>query len=222
MTQKNDNFYFSSSKKTKKKKQTKYPKHDRIEPSSKFWLGRGGAIALGYYGMNSDYNNDGGGLGESLLAEFMTDSVVSNSQFAVAMGQNHPVGRNKVRKAFRIHPKEYEEEAEVAQVSQTGGARSGNKIDQARQLFQALINRPDMNRQAMLDTFKTRVGVTHSTAVSYYERLAKEAGLTNQNDRQDLGKSIDMRGSLALQHNRPTQPVEQLPADTHKDFQDQS
>lgn len=71
-------------------------------------------------------------------------------------------------------PNESEEEQEV----------TGNKIDLARQLFQSLINRPDMNRQGIIDQFMSQIGVTHSTAVSYYERIAKEFGLTKK-DKDD-------------------------------------
>lgn len=62
-----------------------------------------------------------------------------------------------------------------------------NKIDSARQLFQSLINRPDANRQNIIKQFEQQIGVTNSTAVSYYERLAKEAGITKDGDKQELG-----------------------------------
>jgi len=96
---------------------------------------------------------------------------------------------------------------------------TGNKIDLARQLFQTLINRPDMNRQSIIQHFVDRVGVTHSTAVSYYERLAKEAGLTRTDDKEDLGQSIDMTAGTKTPPS--TAPIKELPADTHAELTDE-
>jgi len=84
----------------------------------------------------------------------------------------------------RKNPKETEEEQET----------TVNKIDVARRLFQTLMNRPDLSRKDIIQQFIDHVGVTHSTAVSYYERLAKEAGMTNVDDKEDLGAGVDMGG----------------------------
>lgn len=81
-------------------------------------------------------------------------------------------------------PNQKEEEEEPSAGRGKGGP---NKIDSARQLFQALINRPDASRQAIIQQFEQKINVTHSTAVSYYERLAKEAGLTGKDGDQDIG-----------------------------------
>lgn len=66
---------------------------------------------------------------------------------------------------------EYEEDQE-----QSGGAP---KINQARQLFQQMAQQPNITRSDIIDAFIKQINVTDSTAVSYYERLAKEAGLTH-------------------------------------------
>lgn len=222
--------------KTKKKKKKKYPKSQRVK-SSKGRNYYGG----GMYGHNHDQDSGGdggggdggGGMGESVeskgsfITELLNGSIPgtfsSNVLAATAFGQNKP--SHKLRRLHRLgnrFPSDdaNEEDAEVTPsvggVGNVGGG-SGNKIDQARQLFQSLINRPDMNRQAMIQQFQDQVGVTDSTAVSYYERLAKEAGLTNQDDRQDLGQSVDMRGAMPPQG----QPVDELPADQDNQFQDQ-
>jgi hypothetical protein len=120
--------------------------------------------------------SDGGGIGESFLIELLGAALptVFSSNVNMSTALTHG-----------------EEEAETTMGGGSGGGGGGNKIDKARQLFQALINRPDANRQGIIDQFIQQVGVTHSTAVSYYERLAKEAGLTNQNDKEDLGASFD-------------------------------
>lgn len=61
-----------------------------------------------------------------------------------------------------------------------GGQGAGTKIHRARVLFKQLVNNPDLGRGDIIEQFISQLGVTESTAVSYYERLAKEAGLTNQ------------------------------------------
>ena len=100
---------------------------------------------------------------------------------------------------------------------QTTGKKSGpNKIDIARQMFQALINRPDATRQGIIQAFEQKINVTHSTAVSYYERLAKEAGLTGGEDKQDLGDDAGM-GDTEMTAGGP---VDELPADTSLELDD--
>jgi hypothetical protein len=57
------------------------------------------------------------------------------------------------------------------------------KQARARQMFTALVNQ-GMPRQDIIDQFMKNIGVTNSTATSYYQRLAKEAGLTTSGDRE--------------------------------------
>lgn len=57
----------------------------------------------------------------------------------------------------------------------------------ARQLFSGLVNQ-GKSRQEIIDQFMKQIGVTNSTAVSYYQRLAKEAGLTGSGDREMPGQ----------------------------------
>lgn len=65
---------------------------------------------------------------------------------------------------------DWEEEAES----------TGSKIDMARSIFAQMVNAPNTTRKQIIHAMMKRAGVTHSTAVSYYERLAKEAGITNK------------------------------------------
>jgi hypothetical protein len=86
---------------------------------------------------------------------------------AVAMGKMN----NDPDHGLSTNPDEftddYEEEPEV------------NLVDQARQLFQTLVHHPDSNRASILNAFIEDVGVTQSTAVSYYTRFMDEFGLTD-------------------------------------------
>lgn len=92
------------------------------------------------------------------------------------------------------------------------------KIDVARQLFQALIARSDMSRQAIIQQFVDKIGVTQSTAVSYYERLAKEAGLTAKDtDKKDMITPTGV-GSVPSPTSS-SNPVERLPSNTNIDLE---
>ena len=60
-----------------------------------------------------------------------------------------------------------------------------DKYDDARNLFQMMLHRPDVQRQDIINMFIKRLGVTDSTATSYYQRLAKEAGITGPGQKSD-------------------------------------
>lgn len=93
------------------------------------------------------------------------------------------------------------------------------KIDQARNIFHAMVRNPNVERQHIIDKMMQHAGVTHSTAVSYYERLAKEAGLTNQggedDDRDPMQAADSMSNDTA---GMPTADVGNVPADNAMDF----
>lgn len=115
-----------------------------------------------------------------------------------------------VNSATAVHAPYNNDETEEEQ------EQTANKIDLARQLFQALINRPDATRKGIIQQFVEKIGVTNSTAVSYYERLAKEAGLTGKDDdKQDIGS-----GGGFGDEEGGTGPVDELPADTDMDLDD--
>lgn len=230
MADKKNCFYQDCDKgKKKKKKKKKYPKSDRVERRGDRWIGRrGGWIGLGHdhdHGGDSGGGDGGGGMGESysaineVLGGALPMAFSANVHTSTKFNDDRTFVPKKPRlRRLNKRPGHMtgEEDAEVGQVGVAGGAKAGNKIDQARQLFQAVINQPNMTRGEVIQRFQDNVGVTNSTAVSYYERLAKEAGLTNQDDKQDLGQGVDMgRGPM-----QATEPVEQLPADTDNELED--
>jgi hypothetical protein len=83
----------------------------------------------------------------------------------------------------------------------------------AQKMFQSLINQK-MSRGKVIAAFEKNLGVTNSTAVSYYQRLAKDAGLTNSGDREmpgpppGLGQaaSIDPNAAVAGGNQPAAQP----------------
>lgn len=70
------------------------------------------------------------------------------------------------------------------------------KQERARQMFMPLVNQ-GKSRQDIIDQFMKQIGVTNSTAVSYYQRLAKEAGLTTSGTRDLPGNEPPGLGSAS-------------------------
>ncbi len=74
-------------------------------------------------------------------------------------------------------------EEDEEQMSWEEDESDNTKQERARQMFTPLVNQ-GKSRQEIIDQFMKQIGVTNSTAVSYYQRLAKEAGLTTSGDRE--------------------------------------
>lgn len=94
-------------------------------------------------------------------------------------GQSKPQSKWKITRLD--HEEENEETTEEDEQEDTKQAR-------ARQMFTALVNQGTA-RQDIIDQFMKNIGVTQSTATSYYQRLAKEAGLTTSGDREMPGQA---------------------------------
>jgi len=122
--------------------------------------------------------------------------------------------------------KKNEEEAEAAVMGggdQSAGSAGENqrrsetpKIDKARALFKGLISGPDATRADIITAFEQQLNVTNSTAVSYFQRLAKEAGLTNLGDENqmqagDQGAGDDDMGGQTGEYS--SMPDEELDLD---------
>lgn len=191
-------------KKAKKKKKSKKKK---------------GAVADSWYSSGTPAGTSGmdGGGGESvitandtMLSEIFagmgpacTGSTVNTS---VAMGKMN----NDEKSGLSTHPTDRfdgdfsaEEEPEV------------NLVDQARQLFQTIVHHPDSNRASILNAFIEDVGVTQSTAVSYYTRFMDEFGLTDDDVGQPHpgGEGGSGMGEVEPQDQTPYGEPEALPDD---------
>ena len=123
---------------------------------------------------------DTSALGESMLFELLAGGQGAFTATVLASVPN----QREEEEEFNLQKKNKQQSKSA---SAPAGGKAPNKIDTARQLFQALINRPDSSRQNIIQQFEQKINVTHSTAVSYYERLAKEAGLTGKDGNQDVG-----------------------------------
>lgn len=85
--------------------------------------------------------------------------------------------RDELRKS-RGGEETIEQEEDVAEEDEGEETQFAN----AGKMFQTLVNQK-MSRAKIIASFEKNLGVTNSTAVSYYQRLAKNAGLTNSGDR---------------------------------------
>jgi hypothetical protein len=183
------------------------------EPSAKRKKGRladsrftSNGIPVGTGGLNAiDGGMAGGGIGESLLSEIFggLDALCTSQNVNTAVSASK--WDNDEESGLSTHPDDIasEEEPEV------------NLVDQARQLFQELVHHPDSNRASILNAFIEDVGVTQSTAVSYYTRFMDEFGLTDDDVGQphpggDGGGGMgDMEGGSQTPYGEP----EPLPDD---------
>lgn len=74
--------------------------------------------------------------------------------------------------------------------------QEGTNYQSAQQLFTAMVNQKKP-RQAIIAQMMKQIGVTDSTATSYYQRLAKDAGITNSGDREMADPSTPQLGVAA-------------------------
>jgi len=192
-------------KKKSKKKSKKKKKRGGIADS---WYSSG--IPAGTSGMGGD----GGGGGESfcqtgsksILSEIFAGmgpaATADTVNTAVAMGKmtNDPEAGLSTLPQIDIPA---EEEPEV------------NLVDQARQLFQTLVHHPDSNRASILNSFIEDVGVTQSTAVSYYTRFMDEFGLSDEDVGQPhpTGGQGGGMGDVEPQSQTPYGEPEPMPDD---------
>lgn len=104
-----------------------------------------------------------------------------------------------------------EEEEEAPGGFDPGQAVGGNAggmgkpaIERAHILFRQVMNLPDMNREKMIQLFMQKLGITESTAISYYEDIAREMGLYDRDEDERMGG----------EDTEEEAPVDQLPGDT--------
>ncbi len=74
--------------------------------------------------------------------------------------------------------------------------QEGTNYQAAQQLFTAMVNQKKP-RKEIINQMMKQIGVTDSTATSYYQRLAKDAGITNSGDREIADPSTPQLGVAA-------------------------
>lgn len=151
---------------------------------------------------NGVKTKDGPIKGRSLMSEMMSgDTGALTANIIQGVQANQGLRKQIVRSG------EEEQEPTMA------------KIDVARSIFTAMVNAPNMSRKQIIHTMMKRAHVTHSTAVSYYERLAKEAGITNS-DQFDQSGAVQGPGIAAGGAPTPGNPAnvgQQQPMDQQQE-----
>jgi len=154
-----------------------------------------------------------GGMGESLISEIfagITPAAFSpNINSATAFSQNN-MGQETGLSTLPPEDQPSEEEVEI------------NAIDNARQIFQRMKNEPNITRAEILNAFMEDVGVTESTATSYYTRFLKEFGMTSDDiggDDSALGGG-GMGGDDDMQQAEPTPYGEPEPVDDDEELEE--
>ena len=124
---------------------------------------------------------------------------------------------------YRMDGEEEQEENapggfEPGQALGTIGGMGSNvpKIERARILMRQLINKPGITRDDIIEEFKRRLPTTDSTAISYYEDIAREMGLTGHAD-EDLSAAAgdgedEMAGEMPGEETAMTMPQEEIDA----------
>lgn len=85
------------------------------------------------------------------------------------------------------------------------------KIDRARGLMKSLITSEDFDRQEILERLMTSLNITLSTATSYFQRIAKEMGLTNLHDDKEKSGGMVAGDDTPPMNPDNKQPVDELP-----------
>lgn len=183
-----DNSIFE--KKVSKKLKIKKTKYNRsvYNPGglADAWFTAG--VAGAGSGEGSFGGSSGGVVGESLILELLAGITPSSFSANVLSGPAYGKNNNDQDAGMTTYPSETPKEEEPEM--------KAAKVDQARQLFQAMFNRPNATRADIINSFMKDVGVTNSTAVSYYTRFLDEFGLSSKEGPESLGQGVEMGGGM--------------------------
>jgi hypothetical protein len=149
---------------------------------------RKGGLADSWFTSDTSAGDSGGtssGLGESLILELLAGIIPGT--FSANVLSTAQLGKNRNDKDAGMTTYPSAEPAEEEAEAQT------SKVDVARRLFQAMIDHPNASRADIINRFMKEVGVTNSTAVSYYTRFMKESGRSADDEApENLGQGPGM------------------------------
>ena len=102
-------------------------------------------------------------------------------------------------------------------IAEAGKELSRNSVfAAAKTLFNSLLNKPEITRADIIDAFMDNLGVTESTATTYFQRIAKEMGLTGLHKSDNISKlAKKVGGGFASSVGTPDQP-QMLPTDQNQ------
>jgi len=177
--------------------------------TTKKYRSKGGGLADSWFTTGGSGDGGAGAVGEGLITELLAGITPSSFSANINSASAYSKNSNNKDAGMTTYPsagdKEYsEEEPEM----------KANKVDQARQLFQAMYNQPNATRAEIINAFMKDVGVTNSTAVSYYTRFLDEFGLSSKDSDEALGQGVNMGGGMGQpQSQQAGQEVMPAPAE---------
>jgi len=116
----------------------------------------------------------GGPMGAAMPGAFSASQLAHTQASLKGEEEAEVIKPKKMKKMHKMSPQHTPKPGRTE-----SGTEETPKIDKARSLFKGLMSNPDMSRAEVITAFEKQLDVTNSTAVSYFQRLAKEAGLTN-------------------------------------------
>ena len=129
-----------------------------------------------HYGHAPGEPGAGSGISPASANGGMTEKY--DSLIGEILNGSSPFISQEMLNSAQMNNNDYEEDEEV------------EKKDQAAAIFRALYKREDLSREDIIHEIQKRTGVTNSTAVSYYQRLAKEAGIVHKKGDDEEGGSM--------------------------------
>jgi len=158
-------------RKTKKKKKAVKAANKGMSPS---WYRAGGyGLHNNHHGGDSNMGGDGGGggggMGESLITELLSGIVSGSFSSNMAIGPAYSKHSNNPEAGMTTYasddPGDWEWTEEEIEAS--------NKESRAHQVFNSMINSPDVSRRDILTAIMNATGAAESTAITYYTRFHK-------------------------------------------------
>jgi len=124
--------------------------------------------------LNEITESFGGPMGAALPGAFSAGQLAHTQANLKGEEEAEVIKPKKMKKMHKMSPQHTPTPGRTE-----SGTEETPKIDKARSLFKGLMSNPDMSRAEVITAFEKQLDITNSTAVSYFQRLAKEAGLTN-------------------------------------------
>lgn len=128
-----------------------------------------------YGGVAGDQSGgDGGVVGESINLKEMRNGVIPGTFSVNGLSAMH--ANLGLRRWWNTGP--YDNSTPI-DTTEEELESTVTKLDMARSIFNSMVGNPNVSRRDIINAMMKQADVTESTAVSYYERIAKDAGLTN-------------------------------------------
>jgi len=183
-----DSTLFEKKRKRKMKKKKKTGKRTNKGMSPSWYRAGGYGLHNNHYGGDSNMGgaDGGGGMGESLITELLSGIVSGSFSSNMAIGPAYSKHSNNPEAGMTTYASDDPGDWEWAEEE----IETVNKEMKAFQLFNSMINRPNVSRQDIVTAIMNSTGATESTAITYYTRFHK--GMKKQAATNDTSRSSDI------------------------------